>query len=239
MLAEQFADDRGSIHDGEAAAKLNLAGAPIEDRPTSASSIRWPCCCGAAWFEHGCISSHFRTMVVEGERVQASLTTTGANEAAAEAHKEDGTPVLTGTASVGPDHAESELDRRVAKHAASDPGDLFIIDQLEVGMRDSRDTIAYTHPRRTQRRGLPVLPRREARTDHRAPPVVHASGRQTSPWGRAIVPIEMVSVLVYKQGPGWPVRGPALGCSSTSRSGSSTDRCSSTRPIRCRVNSWP
>ena len=49
-------------------------------RPTSASSTRSPSRCGAsAWFERGCISSHFRTMVVEGEEVQASTTTTGAD----------------------------------------------------------------------------------------------------------------------------------------------------------------
>ena len=88
---------------------------------------------GHAWFERGCISSHFRTMVVEGEQVQASMTATGPTSARIEAHKADGTPVLTGTASIGPDHPETELDARRA--AQGDPGELFIIDRLEVGMR--------------------------------------------------------------------------------------------------------
>ena len=36
--------------------------------------------CGAtAWFERGCISCHFQTMVVEGEQVQATMTTASAN----------------------------------------------------------------------------------------------------------------------------------------------------------------
>jgi hypothetical protein len=36
-------------------------------------------------------------------------------------------------------------------------------------------------------------------------------GGLTSPWGRAIVPIEMISVLANKSGARWPVREPALG----------------------------
>src|SRR3954471_18010968 len=101
MLADQEVDGHASVHDGETAAKLGLAGAPIEG-PTHFSQFDplavalW----GQAWFEHGYISSHFRTMVVEGEEVVASLTTTGAGAARIEAHKADGTPVLTGTASV-------------------------------------------------------------------------------------------------------------------------------------------
>ena len=57
---------------------MGLAGAPIEG-PTHFSQFDplavtlW----GTAWFERGCISSHFRTMVVEGEQVQASLSVAG------------------------------------------------------------------------------------------------------------------------------------------------------------------
>src|SRR5438128_5887937 len=102
MLAEQLTGGHASVHDADAAASLGLKGAPIEG-PTHFSQFDplavavW----GQAWFERGCISSHFQTMVVEGEEVQASLVTTGPNAARIEAHKADGTPVLTGTASVG------------------------------------------------------------------------------------------------------------------------------------------
>ena len=41
--------------------------------------------------------------------------------------------MLTGTASIGPDHPVTELDSRRA--AQGDPGELFIVDQLKVGMR--------------------------------------------------------------------------------------------------------
>ena len=36
-------------------------------------------------------------------------------------------------------------------------------------------------------------------------------GGADSPWGRAVVPLEMVSVLANKSGAGWPVRSPVMG----------------------------
>src|ERR1700722_17542438 len=93
MLADQEIGGHTSIHDEQTAASLGLAGAPIE-APTHFSqfdplaALIW----GSAWFERGCISGHFRTMVVEGEQVQATLTTGGSPLAPIEAHKADGTP---------------------------------------------------------------------------------------------------------------------------------------------------
>jgi len=104
MLAEQEYAGHTSVHDDETAAKLGLAGAPIEG-PTHFSQIdplaveRW----GRAWFERGCVSAHFLNMVVEGEQVGASLEPVTATLARVDAQKSDGTPVLTGTASIGHD----------------------------------------------------------------------------------------------------------------------------------------
>ena len=36
-------------------------------------------------------------------------------------------------------------------------------------------------------------------------------GGRSSPWGRAVVPMEMISVLANKSGRAWPVRSPAMG----------------------------
>ena len=141
MLEEQQVDGHTSIHDGDTAGSLGLAGAPIE-APTHFSQFDplaaalW----GRDWFERGCISSHFRTMVVEGEQVQASLTTTGPLGGRIEAHKADGTPVLEGTISLGPDHPPTALEVRRA--AQGGPGELFILDQLEVGMEWPEAVIA-------------------------------------------------------------------------------------------------
>ncbi len=38
-----------------------------------------------------------------------------------------------------------------------------------------------------------------------------AEGAASSPWGRPVVPMEMLSVLTGKVGTGWPVRTPSLG----------------------------
>jgi len=210
MLAEQEVDGHASVHDGETAASLGLAGAPIEG-PTHFSQFDpmavalW----GPAWFERGCISAHFRTMVVEGEEVQASMTTTGPTSARIEAHKADGTPVLAGTASVGPDHGETELDARRAAQGA--PGDLFIVDQLEVGMTRDEDAPVSMNHADGNGAGYPFSLEEKLAKITEPHPWYTIAGSSSSPWGRAVVPMEMISVLANKSGRGFPVRGPALG----------------------------
>ena len=120
MLEEQSNEGRKSVRDGDTAASLGLTGAPIEG-PTYFTQFEplavelWGHACGSA----ACISSHFRTMVVEGEEVQASATTTGDVSATIEAHKRDGTPALEGTISLGPDHPQVGLAARTKRYRRS------------------------------------------------------------------------------------------------------------------------
>ncbi|MCU1504474.1 MAG: hypothetical protein JWM12_3828, partial [Ilumatobacteraceae bacterium] len=193
-----------------AAASMGLTGAPIEG-PTHFSQFDplavalW----GQAWFERGCISSHFRTMVVEGEQVQASMTTTGPTSARIAAHKADGTPVLEGTASIGPDHPQSALDARRAAQGA--PGDLFVIDRLEVGMRGDEGVVVSMNHADRNGAGYPFSLAEKLEQITEPHPWYTAEGGASSPWGRAVVPMEMISVLANKSGARWPVREPALG----------------------------
>lgn len=209
MLAEQEVSGHTSVHDAAAAASMGLAGAPIEG-PTHFSQFDplavalW----GNDWFARGCISSHFRAMVVGGEEVQASMTTTGPVSARIEAHKADGTPVLEGTASVGPEHPESALEQRRAAQGA--PGELFVIDRLEVGMRVDDVVVSMNHTDRNGA-GYPFSLAEKVDKITEPHPWYTPEGGATSPWGRAIVPIEMISVLANKSGARWPVREPALG----------------------------
>lgn len=209
MLADQAYDGHASVHDGATAASLGLAGAPIE-APTHFSQfdplalVVW----GSAWFERGCISSHFQTMVVEPEAVQASMTTTGESSARIRAAKADGTPVLTGTASLGPSHAETELEGRLA--SLGDPGELFVVDQLELGMHKHGE-VASVERQEANGAGYPFSLAQKLAKITEPHPWYTDEGARTSPWGRAILPTEMVSVLAHKHGPGWPVRTPALG----------------------------
>jgi hypothetical protein len=210
MLEEQSYDGHASVHDQETAASLGLTGAPIEG-PTHFSQFDplaftlWR----EAWFERGCISCHFQTMVVEGEQVQVTMTTASASAAILEAHKADGTPVLVGTASVGPDHPESELAARRGRQGQV--GELFILDRLEVGMRSSEDvteSLAFDEPNGSL---YPFSLAEKVAKMTEPHPWYTPDGASSSPWGRAIVPFEMMSVLTNKSPSRWPVRGPALG----------------------------
>jgi hypothetical protein len=210
MLADQVVDGHASVHDGDQAAELGLAGAPIEG-PTHFSQFDplaaaiW----GTAWFERGCISSHFRTMVVEGEQVQATLITTGPSTGRIEAAKSDGTPVLEGSVSIGPDHPESALDRR--RHSQGAPGDLYIIDQLEVGMIGDTDRVVSMGYTEHNGPAYPFSQADKVAKITEPHPWYTPEGGATSPWGRAILPIEMISVIANKSSNRWPVRSPVMG----------------------------
>lgn len=215
MLDEQEYDGHTSVHDEATAAKLGLRGAPIEG-PTHFSQIDplavsvW----GETWFTHGCVSSHFLNMVVGGEEVQATLTTDDTTSgstrlARIDARKPDGTPVLTGTASIGPDHPTTELDARLA--ALRDPGELFIVDRLEVGMTGPEgETTVMTHDGHNGNLYPFSLAQKLAHITE-PHPWYTPDGAATSPWGRAIVPMEMISVLAMKAPSSFPVRGPSIG----------------------------
>ncbi len=209
MLADQAYDGHASVHDGAVADKLGLPGAPIEG-PTHFSQFDplafsvW----GRRWFETGCISVHFQTMVVEGESVTASLTRGAEPDVARiDAVKGDGTPVLTGTVSVDP-AATTELGERLADMQAREPGELFMLDRLTVGQRsrtaasvsiglDSTNGSLYPFSLRNKL-GVITEPSPWYDTDD-------------NPWGRPIVPFEMFSVLAHKVGNDLATRGPAVG----------------------------
>jgi hypothetical protein len=122
MLADQEYDGHTSVHDDATADKLGLPGAPIEG-PTHFSQFDPLAVAlfGQAWFERGCISAHFETMVVEGEQVQATVTCTGTRtgpaSARARATKSTGEPVLSATLTLGDE--PTELDERLARMQAA------------------------------------------------------------------------------------------------------------------------
>jgi hypothetical protein len=205
MLHDQEYGGHASVHDDAEAAKLGLAGAPIEG-PTHFSQFdalaveHW----GQAWFEKGCISSHFLNMVVEGEEVQASLVPNGDHSAAIHSVKADGTPVLNGTASIGSD-TSTELDVR-RERGLGEPGDLFIVDQLEIGMTSDPVTVTMG----ADSHNGPLYP---FTLSQKLASITERSSwyNGESPWGGSIVPTEMLSVLAHQAGAHFPVRGPAIG----------------------------
>jgi hypothetical protein len=215
MLGAQSYDGHLSIHDDAMAENLGLRAGPIEG-PTHFSQFE-PLLYrifGKAWFECGCISAHYQNMVVEGEEVRAFARNpaAGARAVAIWAEKRDGTPVLTGTASIGPDHGVTEIGTRMAQLRPAQQ--LVILRDLKVGQKGAGapeivsmgfdqhmgDQYPFTL---NQKLSAITEPSAWSRPD---------TGT-SSPWGRAIIPFEMISVLLeYTIGrAGFRTRGPAVG----------------------------
>lgn len=215
MLAEQTYGGHLSIHDDKTASELGLRAGPIEG-PTHFSQFD-PLLFGIfgrAWFESGCISAHYQNMVVEGEEVRAFVQPPAQGERVAQiwAEKRDGTPVLKGTASVGdvPD-SEHEIPQRIAKLRA--PTSLVINRDLKVGQRGAEPeniTMGFD-----QHMGdyYPFSLSSKLQVITEPSPWYSPEGGAHSPWGRAIIPMEMISVLLgstVKQA-GFSGHGPAVG----------------------------
>lgn len=205
MLAEQTYGGHASLHDDATAGSLGLSGAPIEG-PTHFSQfdplahLLW----GRSWFERGCISAHFQTMVVEGEAVTARATRRSGSRADISAVKADGSPVLSGSLTYGPE-VPTALDERRAK--LGDPGELFIVDQMSVGDRSGPVTASVDLA--TPNGDLYPFSLEQKLDAITEPSDWYRSER--NPWGRPILPMEMVSVLTQKAGSDFPVRGPSVG----------------------------
>ncbi len=219
MLADQTYDGHASVHDGDTAASLGLTGAPIEG-PTHFSQFEpllaslW----GERWFSHGCLSAHFLNMVVEGEEVAATVTSPGPGATAVriDAAKADGTPVLTGTASVADadgDHPPTELEPRVQRALERDHGDFHIVDQLSVGQRGAVADIVAVEFDEHYGDLYPFTLAQKLDGITETVSWFTADEGPSSPWGAPIVPIEMLSVLTGSgsRNAGFRVRQPSLG----------------------------
>jgi hypothetical protein len=212
MLADQEYSGHTSIHDDSMAEKLGFPAGPIEG-PTHFSQFTpllaeiW----GQAWFECGCVSAHFQNMVVEGEQVRAFVErpAPGATRVRAWAEKADGTLVLEASASLGPDYGDSLLDQRMAKLRA--PEKLVILSDLHVGMTGAEDEPVRMDADQKMGNLYPFsLNQKLERITENSPWYSEASA---TPWGRAIIPLEMVSVLAEYSSElaDFPVKQPVIG----------------------------
>jgi hypothetical protein len=212
MLAAQEYGGHSSIHDDAMAEKLGFRAGPIEG-PTHFSQFVpllahvWGC----AWFERGCFSAHYQNMVVEGEEVRAfiELPAPAAQRTAAWAEKADGTPVLEASASLGPQHGATLLEQRVAKLRPVEK--LLILADLRVGMVGAVDEPVRMQLDQHMGALYPFSLRQklERITENSS----WYSDPHSSPWKRAVIPLEMISVLAEYSSPKaqFPVRGPAVG----------------------------
>ena len=212
MLQEQSYGGHKSLHDDSEAERLGIKAGPIEG-PTHFSQFVpylaeiW----GDAWFERGCFSSHFLNMVFEGEKVRVEVDRPAAGETRTmcRAFKEDGTPVLEASASIGPDHGETLLEARMAKLRPA--GDLVILADLHVGMTGAADEVVTMGPDQHMGNLYPfsLADKLKVITE---PMDVYSDG-SAGKWGKPIVPLEMISVLgnYSNRNSAFGVKQPAIG----------------------------
>jgi hypothetical protein len=210
MLAAQEYDGHTSIHDDATAQKLGFKSATIEG-PTHFSQFAplgfalW----GERWISQGCISAHYRSPVFEGEEVKAFLRRPAGNGVQAEIWmlRANGDEILRGSASVGPNFPPSALDERLKSLAPlADP---VILADVKVGMRSRRTPVRMDLEQHMGALYPFSLAQKLTRITE---PSTFYSGADHI-WGRAVVPVEMISVLMQysARDDAFKTRGPAVG----------------------------
>ena len=213
MLAEQEYGGHLSIHDDDQAQELGFSGAPIEG-PTHFSQFDpllhqiW----GDRWFESGCISSHFKNVVVEGEELQAFVERPAEHARITKiwAVKKSGEAVLEGTASLGPDHPETRLASLMA--ARDTPENLVLLEHVKIGDHSSDpDTVTMGYDQYLGDSYPFTLANKLEKITEKCQ-WYFPEQTKASPWGKAIIPTEMISPLVGHTPNGLPgPKGPSIG----------------------------
>jgi hypothetical protein len=156
---------------------------------------------GNEWWRSGCISAHFRNMVVEGERCRAFLKPRhgDADLADIRMEKEDGTEVLQGTASVRGAGGTALRERLSSLRPLERK---VILRDVEVGMIRGREPASMAMDQNMG--GLyPFTLRQKLDAITETSPPFTAE--------QPVIPMEMISVLAHYLPKGFPVRGPAIG----------------------------
>ncbi|MDF0579870.1 hypothetical protein [Bradyrhizobium yuanmingense] len=208
MLQAQTYDAHASIHDDATAQKLGFKGGTIEG-PTHFSQFA-PLCerqWGQVWFERGCLSAHYRSVCYEGEEVQAILMASSDEQPECQILmvKRDGTEVLRGTASIIDSPTALGLRLRELKPLA----DPVILRDVQVGVTSKRQSVRMAFD---QNMGdlYPFSLRQKLAVITESSPYYSDAD---NPWGKPIIPMEMLSVLFQyrsKDDP-LPAKGPAVG----------------------------
>lgn len=194
MLQAQSYGDHATIHDETTAQALGFRSGTIEG-PTHFSQFvpllddLW----GRAWHETGCISVHFQAPAFDGERLRAFVgrVRPGARTASIRLERDDGATLLVGTASVGRDAPPSELATRLARLPPAPQR--VILKDLATGMRTPRRPVVMTFDQPLG--ALYPFTLQDKLAVITEPSPWYRAGAD-SPWGRPVIPLEMISVLM-------------------------------------------
>jgi len=213
MLAAQKYDDHTSIHDNETARKFGFKGGTIEG-PTHFSQFVPLCVAlwGSRWLAQGSLSAHYRNACFEGEKVRAFVVKPQGNatQTAIRMEREDGTEILHGTAAVGGNNPPSALEQRISELSPRET--LVILRDVHVGMRTKRIAVRMDA---AQNMGAlyPFSLAQKLEVITEPSPWYTAEGATSSQWQQAIIPMEMISVLLNysSDASAFPVRKPVVG----------------------------
>ena len=197
MLAEQEYDGHLSIHDDSQAESLGFKGAPIEG-PTHFSQFDpllhklW----GDDWFRFGCISTHFKAMVIEGENVKAYAERSNTDYKIARiwAVKEDGEVVLEGSASLGPDHPENYVQKLLNSRPTAK--NLVVLEHAKIGDRSAAEKNVSIKFNQHLGKNYPFTLNQKLKKITESCKWYLPEHGQESPWRKPILPIEMINPFV-------------------------------------------
>lgn len=207
MLSAQEYDDHASIHDDATAQKLGFKGGTIEG-PTHFSQIvplgvaLW----GARFLSNGCISAQYRSAAYEGDRVRATAERPApdAQATTVRIEREDGTEILSGTISIGA--APTALDDKLNSLKPLEKP--VILRDVAAGAR--RPRVAALLGADTPMGKLYPFSLEDKLAVITEPSPWYEDA--DNPWGRPIIPIEMISVLAnhVADADPWTVHGPTV-----------------------------
>ena len=214
LLRTQTYEEHASIHDDATARRLGFRGGTVEG-PTHFSQLT-PLLVelfGIAWLETGCVSANYRNAAYDGEELQARVKPAGeglGGEGTAQLSvvKRDGTQVLAGSASCGTTRGPSAVEAKLQRsHALAAPR---ILAGAQVGMRAPVRQVCMDFA--TRMGNLYPFSLNEKLVAITEPSPWYLPEAVT-PWRRAVMPVEMISVLCqqFAAEDGFPVSDPVVG----------------------------
>ena len=207
MLGEQTYDNHASMHDDATAQKLGFKGGAVEG-PTHFSQFAplGVALFGQEFLSRGCLSAHYRSIVYDGEEVQAFAGQPAGDIAPTWMLKRDGTEVQRGTISLG-GAGPTALTRRLSE--LTPLADPVILRDVRVGARTGRQRVRMEAGQNMGDLYPFSLTEKLAKITE---PSGWYSGADNA-WGRPIIPFEMISVLLQytSREDRMPTKGPAVG----------------------------
>lgn len=194
MLQAQSYGNHATIHDEATAQALGFRSGTIEG-PTHFSQFA-PLCAsfwGKAFYERGCISVHFKEAAFDGDELRAFAAKPFGDAGITRIWMTNtaGSLMLEGTASI--DTSETELSKRLPNLRQLE--DRVMLKQVELGMRTGRRSAKMDFGQMLGELYPFTLEDKLAVITEPSPWNSPKMGK-TSPWGRAVIPFEMISVLL-------------------------------------------